>query len=97
MFHPLINIHRRPIHYGDQFPNYVFKLQKVSYGLKQTPRAWYERLKTFLLAKDFKIRFQIYVDDIMFDGSSHALISKFLDTMSRKFEMSIDGRAQFLP
>lgn len=34
----------------------------------------------------------------MFGGSSHALISKFLDTMSRKFEMSMHGgRAQFLP
>jgi hypothetical protein len=33
----------------------------------------------------------IYVDDIIFDGSSHALVSKFLDTMSREFKMSMMG------
>jgi len=32
---------------------------------------------------------QIYVDDIIFGGSSHALVAKFLDTMSREFEMSM--------
>jgi len=38
-----------------KFPNHVFKLHKALYGLKQAPRAWYERLKAFLLAKDFKM------------------------------------------
>jgi hypothetical protein len=28
---------------------------------------------------------QIYVDDIIFGGSSHALVSKFSDTISRQF------------
>ena len=27
----------------------VYKLQKVLYGLKQTPRAWYERLHNYLI------------------------------------------------
>jgi hypothetical protein len=27
----------------------VYKLSKALYGLKQVPRAWYARLKTFLL------------------------------------------------
>jgi len=34
-------------------PNHVFKLKKVLYGLKQTPRAWYEHLSKFLLEKGF--------------------------------------------
>ena len=38
---------------------------------------------------------QIYVDDIIFDGSSHALISKFSDTMVREFGMSMMGEHNF--
>ncbi|GJU79115.1 retrovirus-related pol polyprotein from transposon TNT 1-94 [Tanacetum coccineum] len=30
-------------------PNHVFKLKKALYGLKQGPKAWYDRLKAFLL------------------------------------------------
>jgi hypothetical protein len=32
-----------------KYPNRVYKLSNTLYGLKQTPRAWYARLKTFLL------------------------------------------------
>ena len=38
-----------------KFPNRVYKLQKPLYGLKQAPRAWYDRLKTILLAQGFKM------------------------------------------
>jgi hypothetical protein len=38
---------------------------------------------------------QIYVDDIIFGGSSHALVTKFADTMSREFEMSMMGELTF--
>ncbi|WVZ63854.1 hypothetical protein U9M48_013452 [Paspalum notatum var. saurae] len=34
---------------------------------------------------------QIYVDDIIFGGSSHALVSSFAEQMSREFEMSLNG------
>jgi hypothetical protein len=95
-----------------KFPNHVFKLHKALYGLKQASRAWYERLKAFLLEKGFRmgsvdktlfllkqgtdiLLVQIYVDDIIFGGSSHALVAKFLDTMSREFEMSMMGRLTF--
>jgi len=37
----------------------------------------------------------IYVDDIIFGGSSHALVSKFAEQMSSKFEMSLMGELQF--
>nr|GEW17129.1 retrovirus-related Pol polyprotein from transposon TNT 1-94 [Tanacetum cinerariifolium] len=30
-------------------PNHVYKLKKALYGLKQAPKAWYERLKAFLI------------------------------------------------
>ncbi|WVZ81677.1 hypothetical protein U9M48_029030 [Paspalum notatum var. saurae] len=38
---------------------------------------------------------QIYVDDIIFGGSSHALVSSFAEQMSREFEMSPMGELQF--
>ena len=36
-----------------EFPNHVFKLSKIVYGLKQPPRAWYERLSKFLNENGF--------------------------------------------
>ncbi|WVZ94121.1 hypothetical protein U9M48_040056 [Paspalum notatum var. saurae] len=38
---------------------------------------------------------QIYVDDMIFGGSSHALVSSFVEQMSREFEMSLMGELQF--
>jgi hypothetical protein len=72
----------------------VYKLSKALYGIKQVPRSWYARLKTFLLEHGYVMRsvdktlftlnydndfllVQIYVDDIIFGGSSHILMSGF--------------------
>jgi hypothetical protein len=35
------------------------------------------------------------MDDIIFGGSSHALVAKFSETMSREFEMSMMGKLTF--
>jgi hypothetical protein len=37
----------------DKKPNHVYKLKKALYELKQSPKAWYERLRDFLLSKGF--------------------------------------------
>jgi hypothetical protein len=107
-----VYVRQSPDFENPKFPNHVFKLHKALYGLKQAPRAWYERLKAFLLDKDFRmgsidktlllpkqgtgiLLVQIYVDDIIFGGSSHALVAKFLDTMTREFEMSMMCKLTF--
>ena len=38
---------------------------------------------------------QIYVDDIIFGGSSHFLVAKFAESMSKEFEMSMMGELTF--
>jgi hypothetical protein len=75
-------------------------------------RAWYVRLKTFLLehgyvmgsidktiftlnhGTDFLL-VQIYVDDIIFDGSSHVLVSSFQEMMEKEFYMFMMGELTF--
>jgi len=39
---------------GPRFPNHVYRLKKAMYGLKQEPRAWYERLAQFLVNQGYR-------------------------------------------
>jgi hypothetical protein len=95
-----------------KYPNRVYKLSKALYGLKQASRAWYARLKTFLLDHGYvmgsidKTLFtlkhdndfllvQIYVDDIIFSGSSHVLVSSFQEMVEKEFQMSMMGELTF--
>jgi hypothetical protein len=39
---------------------------------------------------------QIYVDDIIFSGSSHTLVSSFQEMMENEFQMSMMGELTFL-
>ncbi|KAL0556840.1 hypothetical protein IC582_005357 [Cucumis melo] len=92
--------------------DHVYKLRKALYDLKQAPRAWYERLSTYLLQQGYRrgnadqtmfiyrqdIEFlivQIYVDDIIFGGTSSAYVEQFVDQMKREFEMSMVGELSF--
>jgi hypothetical protein len=38
---------------------------------------------------------QVYMEDIVFGGSSHSSVAKFAEDMSKKFEMSMMGELQF--
>jgi hypothetical protein len=38
-----------------EYPNHMYKFNKVLYGLKQAPRAWFECLRDFLTQNSFKI------------------------------------------
>jgi hypothetical protein len=95
-----------------KYPDRVYKLSKDLYGLNQAPRAWYVRLKMFLLEHGYvmgdvdKTLFtlnhgtdfllvQIYVDDIIFGGSSHSLVFRFQEMMESEFQMSMMGELTF--
>ncbi|CAN1248499.1 Retrovirus-related Pol polyprotein from transposon TNT 1-94 [Linum perenne] len=46
---------RQPPGFEDaRHPTWCYKLRKALYGLRQAPRAWYDRLSTFLLTKGYK-------------------------------------------
>jgi hypothetical protein len=53
--HELVYV-KQPLGFEDpNFPNHVYKLDKVLYGLKQAPRVWYEHLKELLVDRGFEI------------------------------------------
>ncbi|GJS94458.1 retrovirus-related pol polyprotein from transposon TNT 1-94 [Tanacetum coccineum] len=54
-------------------PDHVYKLKKALYGLKQAPKAWYNRLKAFLIKHEYKMGM---VDNTLFtkNKSSNLII-----------------------
>nr|GEU64586.1 retrotransposon protein, putative, unclassified [Tanacetum cinerariifolium] len=57
-------------------PNHVYKLKKALYQLKQAPRAWYDKLSSFLISQDFS---KGSVDPTIFirRDSKELLLSKY--------------------
>jgi hypothetical protein len=51
-----VYVEQHPGFEDSEYPNHVYKLSKVLYGLKQASRAWYECLWDFLIANGFKVR-----------------------------------------
>ncbi|WVZ96998.1 hypothetical protein U9M48_042569 [Paspalum notatum var. saurae] len=88
-----------------RFPDRVYKLRKALYAWYARLKSFL--LKSgFVMGLVDKTLFllslggdtlivQIYIDDIIFGGSSHALVSSFAEQMSREFEMSLMGELQF--
>jgi hypothetical protein len=83
-------------------PDYVCKLHKPIYGLRQAPRAWYNELRTFLVSEGFSISHSslfilnspfsviyilVYVDDIIITGSAAAEVNAFISTLAKQFSI----------
>jgi hypothetical protein len=50
-----VYVEQPPDFESEEYPNHVYKLHKVLYGLKKAPRAWYEYLRDFLIDNGFRI------------------------------------------
>jgi hypothetical protein len=62
-----------------KYPDRVYKLSKALYGVMQAPRAWYARLKTFLLEHGYVTR---SVDKTLFTlnyGTDFLLVQIYVD------------------
>ncbi|GJZ50273.1 retrovirus-related pol polyprotein from transposon TNT 1-94 [Tanacetum coccineum] len=92
-------------------PDHDYKLKKALYGLKQAPKAWYDRLKAFLIKHEYKMGM---VDNTLFTKkkSSNLIIFKYMSMtlysvrfvktcddfakiMYDEFEMSMMGKLNF--
>ncbi|GJX49696.1 retrovirus-related pol polyprotein from transposon TNT 1-94 [Tanacetum coccineum] len=62
-------------------PDHVYKLKKALYGLKQAPKAWYDRLKAFLIKHEYNNR--------------NDICDEFAKIMHDEFEMSMMGELNF--
>ncbi|GJW84222.1 retrovirus-related pol polyprotein from transposon TNT 1-94 [Tanacetum coccineum] len=62
-------------------PDHVYKLKKALYGLKQAPKAWYDRLKAFLIKHEYKMG--------MFEMSMMGELNFFLGLQIKQMEDGI--------
>nr|GEV26006.1 hypothetical protein [Tanacetum cinerariifolium] len=70
-------------------PDHVYKLKKALYGLKQAPKAWYDRLKAFLIKHEYKMGM---VDNTLFTkkkGSNIIIIQIYVDDII--FDLTCQG------
>lgn len=92
-----------------EFPDNVYRLDKVFYGVKQAPRAWYDSLTIYgykrgaidntLFIKESRTKLilsQVYIDDISFGSKNEDFRKEFTDVMSKKLEMSMMVELAFL-
>jgi hypothetical protein len=50
-----VYVEQPPDFEDSEYPNHVYKLSKVFYGLKQAPGAWFECVRDFLITNGFKV------------------------------------------
>ena len=83
--------------------DYVWRLKKSLYGLKQALQQWYKRFDAFMIGKGYTcyydncIYFQqcgdsficllLYIDDMLIASEDKSLISKLKSQLSNEFEM----------
>jgi hypothetical protein len=83
---------------SEKYPHWVYKLSKALYG--RLRGVLFERRfemgkvdQTLFLLRQCRdiLIVQVYVDDIVFGGSSNSLVARFAEDVSKEFEMSLMG------
>lgn len=88
--------------------NYVCKLNKAIYGLKQSPRIWYNTLSEYLKSIGFHSLFAdsgvfvrdhtyiaVYVDDLLIAGPTVEEVSQVKADLNAKFHMTDLGECSY--
>ena len=90
---------------GDDEHNYVLRLNKSLYGLRQAPLSWLDHLKTHLesrgvtaikidpclfINKSKRIFCLVYIDDIIWITSDQQQIEKVLELLKDELEMTVE-------
>ena len=82
---------------------YVLKLKKSIYGLKQAPLLWFKMLEKSLLDCGFKASKQglcmfmkkglvalVYVDNALFFGTTDAIIDNMIANLKKGFDLKVE-------
>ncbi|WVZ55593.1 hypothetical protein U9M48_006233 [Paspalum notatum var. saurae] len=70
----------------------VLRLKKSLYGLKQSPRAWFDRFRRAMYGMGYK---QLYVDDIIIIGDDTLEIERLKKNLSKEFEVKDLGQLRY--
>lgn len=90
-------------------PKNVWRLKRGLYGLKQSPKQWYETLSKTIVQLGFEkaktesclfvnpkgLYILVYVDDIIIAGSSLKEINNVKEELSKKFKIQDHGRLNY--
>ena len=90
-----VYVEQPPSFEDDKKPDHMYKLKKALYGLKEAPRAWYERLKDFILSKGFimgKVDTTLFTKKIGKDFlcCKSMLMTSYLDQPIKTFVKSLE-------
>ena len=89
----------QPEGYEEKGKEYVCKLHKSLYGLKQAAKVWYDKLNEILKdikeilkrCKDILIYLIIYVDDILIAAETDEKINQVATALNKYFQLSDSG------